>query len=244
MRVFSASLLASLLLAEQKNANAATELSVDVYEGPTDCGDDEKVSVGKFLKMHYTGTIDESSETGEKGKTFDSSLDRGEPFDVQIGQGMVIAGWDEGLVGLCKGAKAKLVIPPDMGYGETGAGGDIPGGATLNFDVEVVDISDEGPPEPNLFEELDTNEDGKLEKEEVEVYFKKMGADMPEELWESEDTDKDGFISWEEFTGPKGSSPGGDDDEEEDGDEEDDEDEDEEEDDEEEEEDSTSTGEL
>ena len=83
-----------------------------------------------------------------------------------------------------------------------------------------------------------------VEKEEVEVYFKKMGADMPEELWESEDTDKDGFISWEEFTGPKGSSPGGDDDEEEDGDEEDDEDEDEEEDDEEEEEDSTSTGEL
>ena len=90
--------------------------------------------------MHYTGTIDQSSEKGEKGKKFDSSRDRGATFDVQIGRGRVIQGWDKGLVGLCKGAKATLVIPPDMGYGDRGAGADIPGGATLNFDVEVVDI--------------------------------------------------------------------------------------------------------
>eukprot|EP00957_Ditylum_brightwellii_P078770 5989411-Ditylum_brightwellii.AAC.1 len=101
--------------------------------------------------MHYTGKIDESSETGEKGSVFDSSRDRGQPFEFQIGAGRVIAGWDQGLLGLCKGAKANLVIPPEFGYGEHGAGGVIPGGATLHFDVEVLGISTEGdvPEEPN-----------------------------------------------------------------------------------------------
>jgi len=69
-------------------------------------------------KQHYTGTIDQSSATGEKGSKFDSSRDRGATFDVQIGIGQVIKGWDEGIVGLCKGAKANLIIPPEMGYGD------------------------------------------------------------------------------------------------------------------------------
>ena len=93
------------------------------------------------LKMHYTGTIDASSAAGEKGKQFDSSRDRGATFDFEIGAGRVIQGWDEGLVGLCKGAKATLIIPPALGYGDRGAGADIPGGATLRFDVEVVDVA-------------------------------------------------------------------------------------------------------
>ncbi len=111
----------------------AAELSVKVYEGPTECEESDKVKSGDYLEMHYTGTIDESSETGEKGKKFDSSRDRGQTFDVQIGIGRVIKGWDDGIVGLCKGAKAVLVIPPEMGYGETGAGNDIPGGATVSI---------------------------------------------------------------------------------------------------------------
>ena len=117
------------------STSAATELKVTVYEGPTECEDAEKVSSGNHLSMHYTGTIDESSETGTKGKEFDSSRGRGQTFDFQVGIGKVIKGWDDGLVGLCKGAKATIVIPPELGYGESGAGGDIPGGATLNFDV-------------------------------------------------------------------------------------------------------------
>jgi len=181
----------------------AADLKVTVYEGPKECEDSEKVKAGDYLSMHYTGTIDESSATGEKGKEFDSSRGRGQTFDFAIGNGQVIPGWDQGLIGLCKGAKATLVIPPDMGYGESGAGPDIPGGATLNFDVEVVNIS-EAPEEPNLFAELDTDGDAKLSKEEIGAYFKQHGQEMPDELWESEDKDKDNFISWEEFSGPKG----------------------------------------
>ncbi len=108
---------AALLLTALVSATSAAEVKVDVYEGPTECEGSDKVTAGNYLSMHYTGTIDESSETGEKGKKFDSSRDRDQTFDFQIGQGSVIKGWDEGLVGLCKGAKAKLVIPPDMGYG-------------------------------------------------------------------------------------------------------------------------------
>ncbi|CAJ1939057.1 unnamed protein product [Cylindrotheca closterium] len=188
-------------------ATAATEFSINVYEGPTECDDENKVKVGDSLSMHYTGTIDESSETGEKGMQFDSSRDRGNTFDFKIGQGMVIKGWDEGLIGVCKGAKATLVIPPDMGYGAQGAGDAIPGGATLNFDVEVVEISDKDPEQPNLFEMLDEDGDGKLSKPEIEAFFVNQGGTMPDGLWEDEDKDKDGFVSWEEFTGPKGASP-------------------------------------
>ena len=119
---------------------SADELKVSVYEGPTTCDDGEKVKSGDQLSMHYTGTIDQSSAAGEKGKKFDSSRDRGATFDFEIGAGRVIQGWDEGLVGLCKGAKATLIIPPALGYGDRGAGADIPGGATLRFDVEVVHI--------------------------------------------------------------------------------------------------------
>eukprot|EP00930_Biecheleria_cincta_P044531 TRINITY_DN3063_c0_g1_i1.p1 TRINITY_DN3063_c0_g1~~TRINITY_DN3063_c0_g1_i1.p1 ORF type:complete len:180 (-),score=46.59 TRINITY_DN3063_c0_g1_i1:179-718(-) len=167
--------------------------------------ENNRVQSGKYLQMHYTGTIDETSSAGTPGKQFDSSRDRGSTFDFKIGQGQVIQGWEEGLVGLCVGAKAILVIPPDMGYGELGAGDDIPGDSTLRFDIEVVGVSDEGTPEPNLFAELDKDSDGKLTKDEVLAYFKKEGQDeIPEGLWNDEDKDGDGVITWEEFSGPKG----------------------------------------
>ena len=104
--------------------------------------------------------------------------------------------------------QANIVIPPDMGYGDQGAGADIPGGATLNFDVEVVEISGVAPPGPNLWKEIDTDEDGKLTKDEVEKFFQeKHGSGMPDGLWDNEDKDKDGFISWDEFGGSKGTNP-------------------------------------
>jgi len=199
----SATLLSAVLAVA-----AAGELKVDVYDGVKECEPKDMLKPMEYVQMHYTGTIDKSSQTGVPGKKFDSSRDRGNTFDFQLGAGRVIQGWDKGLVGLCVGAKAVLTIPPEMGYGGQGAGADIPGGATLSFDVEVVGKSLEGPPEPNLFKDLDTDKDAKLTKEEVLEFFKKQGKEeLPEGLWEKEDKDGDGFISWDEFGGPKGSAP-------------------------------------
>mmetsp|Transcript_3379 Transcript_3379/g.9410 ORF Transcript_3379/g.9410 Transcript_3379/m.9410 type:complete len:212 (+) Transcript_3379:167-802(+) len=198
-------LLSAFAAAEEAEKKPSARMHVKIYDGPTECADEEKVVRGKHLIMHYTGSIDESSDTGEKGKKFDSSHDRNQTFAFQIGVGQVIPGWDKGLLNLCKGAKAILTIPPEMGYGERGAGADIPGGATLKFDVEVVDILDSAPPPPNVFKEIDSDEDKKLTKEEVEAWFQaKQGIGIPDGLWESEDKDGDGVITWEEFGGYKG----------------------------------------
>jgi len=87
---------------------------------------------GKQVKVHYIGTL-------ENGKKFDSSVDRNEPFSFVIGVGQVIAGWDEGVMGMKVGGKRKLVIPSNLGYGPRGAGSDIPPNATLLFNVELLD---------------------------------------------------------------------------------------------------------
>ncbi len=103
-------------------------------------GTGETPKPGDLVKVHYTGTL-------EDGTKFDSSVDRGEPIEFVLGRGQVIPGWDEG-IGLMKvGGKCKLIIPPDLAYGESGAGGVIPPNATLNFDVELVS-AEPGPPPP------------------------------------------------------------------------------------------------
>lgn len=92
---------------------------------------------GQICVMHYTGWL---YEGGAKGKKFDSSVDRGEPFEFPIGQRRVIAGWDEGVASMKVGGKRTLIIPPALGYGARGAGGVIPPNATLIFDVELLDV--------------------------------------------------------------------------------------------------------
>merc|ERR1719336_645836 len=120
-----------------------TILSLGGRQGK-DCPKDETAHKFDKVAMHYTGWVGEGEGEGvektTKGKKFDSSLDRDATFDVQIGKGNVIKGWDFGLVGLCVGAKRRLIIHPDYGYGDNGAGDAIPGGATLIFDVELVNI--------------------------------------------------------------------------------------------------------
>jgi peptidylprolyl isomerase len=92
---------------------------------------------GQTCVMHYTGWL---YENGAKGKKFDSSVDRGEPFEFPIGARRVIAGWDEGVATMKVGGKRTLIIPPSLGYGARGAGGVIPPNATLIFDVELLDV--------------------------------------------------------------------------------------------------------
>jgi peptidylprolyl isomerase len=92
---------------------------------------------GQTCVMHYTGWL---YENATKGKKFDSSVDRNEPFAFKIGVGQVIAGWDEGVSTMKVGGKRTLIIPPELGYGARGAGGVIPGNATLIFDVELLAV--------------------------------------------------------------------------------------------------------
>jgi peptidylprolyl isomerase len=92
---------------------------------------------GQICVMHYTGWL---YEDGKKGKKFDSSVDRNEPFEFPIGQRRVIAGWDEGVATMKVGGKRTLIIPPALGYGARGAGGAIPPNATLMFDVELLGV--------------------------------------------------------------------------------------------------------
>ena len=92
---------------------------------------------GQVCVMNYTGWL---WENGAKGKKFDSSLDRGTPFEFPIGQGRVIKGWDEGVATMKVGGKRVLLIPPQLAYGARGAGGVIPPNATLIFEVELLDV--------------------------------------------------------------------------------------------------------
>ncbi len=103
----------------------------------TKIGDGATPQTGQICVMHYTGWL---YENGSKGTKFDSSYDRGKPFEFPIGTGRVIKGWDEGVATMKVGGKRTLIIPPELGYGARGAGGVIPPNATLIFDVELLDV--------------------------------------------------------------------------------------------------------
>jgi FKBP-type peptidyl-prolyl cis-trans isomerase FkpA len=116
-----------------------TELQkVDIVKGSG-----EGISSGQQAVVHYTGWLYEPGAPDNKGKQFDSSRERGKPFRFVIGAGGVIKGWEEGVQGMQPGGQRQLIIPASLGYGETGAGGgQIPPGATLLFDIELLAIED------------------------------------------------------------------------------------------------------
>ncbi|XP_041374470.1 FK506-binding protein 2-like isoform X2 [Gigantopelta aegis] len=200
----------ALLLFLQLGSLQAGEVKIEHLKKVDNC--DRQVKKLDKLKMHYTGTLEKD------GSKFDSSLDRNEAFEFQIGVGHVIKGWDEGLIGMCIGEKRKLTIPPDMGYGDQGAGEKIPPGATLVFEVELLSIEDGDPPK-NIFKEIDVDGDNRLSKDEVVQFLQEQmkgeepqdgpegnmesNEKMASEIFEHEDKDKDGFISHDEFSGPK-----------------------------------------
>lgn len=135
----------SLTLGDADSSNESSDENINISEEQTMRGEDvsefnmeflvegtgKETEVGDTISVHYTGTILD-------GTKFDSSVDRGEPFDFTLGEGSVIAGWDEGLVGIPVGSKVKLTIPSSMGYGERGAGGVILPGSALIFEVEIL----------------------------------------------------------------------------------------------------------
>ena len=113
---------------------------MSLQQTDTKVGAGAVIAKGQIAVVHYTGWLYSDGAADNKGKKFDSSVDRGEPFRFPLGTGSVIKGWDEGVVGMQVGGKRVLTIPPDMGYGARGAGGVIPGGATLVFEVELLGI--------------------------------------------------------------------------------------------------------
>jgi FKBP-type peptidyl-prolyl cis-trans isomerase len=113
--------------------------TMDLQKTDLTPGTGAEISSGQTALVHYTGWLYDAAAPENKGKQFDSSVG-GEPFEFPLGAGRVIAGWDQGVVGMKVGGKRRLVIPPVMGYGERGAGGVIPPNATLVFDVELVEI--------------------------------------------------------------------------------------------------------
>ncbi|MGO8755943.1 MAG: FKBP-type peptidyl-prolyl cis-trans isomerase [Gallionellaceae bacterium] len=106
----------------------------------TKIGTGAEAVAGHDVSVHYTGWLYNESAPDHKGKKFDSSRDRGQPFEFQLGAGHVIKGWDQGVAGMKVGGQRTLVIPPEMGYGARGAGGVIPPNATLVFDVELLGV--------------------------------------------------------------------------------------------------------
>jgi peptidylprolyl isomerase len=117
--------------------NQVTEMPDGLKYTDTKTGEGATAKAGNKVSVHYTGWL---SDNGAKGKKFDSSVDRGQPFQFTLGAKQVIAGWDEGVAGMKVGGKRTLNIPPELGYGARGAGGTIPPNATLIFDVELLQV--------------------------------------------------------------------------------------------------------
>lgn len=119
-----------------KEASKVTELiKTDVK-----LGEGKQAAAGQQVSVHYTGWLYDEGAPDHKGKKFDSSRDRNDPFVFQLGAGQVIKGWDVGVEGMKVGGQRTLVIPANMGYGARGAGGVIPPNATLVFDVELLGV--------------------------------------------------------------------------------------------------------
>jgi peptidylprolyl isomerase len=133
----SAALLATPAAAQSPDLSAAKRTRtglgyIDVREGTG-----EAAASGRTARVHYTGWL---FENGARGKKFDSSRDRGQPFEFPLGAGRVIKGWDEGVATMKVGGQRTLIVPADLGYGARGAGNAIPPDATLVFDVELLGL--------------------------------------------------------------------------------------------------------
>jgi peptidylprolyl isomerase len=137
---FALAVIGSTIMSDPSSAQSAarpTTTSSGLQIIDTKAGTGAQPRAGQIAVVHYTGWL---YENGAKGKKFDSSVDRGQPFEFPVGQGRVIKGWDEGVATMKIGGKRTLIVPAALGYGARGAGGVIPPNATLMFDVELLGV--------------------------------------------------------------------------------------------------------
>ena len=121
-------------------AAPAPAVVTELVKKDTKVGEGKVAEKGKAVSVHYTGWLYDPAQPEAKGREFDSSRDAGQPFSFELGARQVIAGWDQGVIGMKIGGQRELVIPAALAYGERGAGGVIPPGATLVFDVELLAV--------------------------------------------------------------------------------------------------------
>lgn len=123
-----------------KDNSAMSKNVTELIKKDQKIGEGREAEAGNRVSVHYTGWLYDPSKPDNRGEKFDSSVDRGEPFEFMLGAGQVIQGWDQGVAGMKVGGKRTLIIPADLAYGSRGAGGVIPPNATLVFDVELLGI--------------------------------------------------------------------------------------------------------
>lgn len=142
--LLTAGVFSTTACSEQSAPAAATVEQSNISElirNDVKAGEGVEATAGRNVSVHYTGWLYDGAAPGHKGAKFDSSRDRGTPFEFTLGAGQVIQGWDQGVQGMKVGGQRTLVIPPHMGYGARGAGGVIPPNATLVFDVELLGVN-------------------------------------------------------------------------------------------------------
>ena len=137
--LFNIDLVSAELQISQKEMKLEKNITSLIIKD-TVLGRGRQAEKGLAVTVHYTGWLYDPNQKDGKGKKFDSSLDRNDPFVFNLGGGQVIRGWDDGVDGMKIHGKRTLIIPPDMGYGSRGAGGVIPPNATLIFDVELLGV--------------------------------------------------------------------------------------------------------
>jgi FKBP-type peptidyl-prolyl cis-trans isomerase FkpA len=139
--MLTSALLISACTPPASKQAAAPASNVELSKTDVKLGTGAEAVAGNNVSVHYTGWLYDAAALEHKGTKFDSSRDRGTPFQFPLGAGRVIKGWDQGVAGMKVGGQRTLVIPAELGYGARGAGGVIPPNATLLFDVELLGVN-------------------------------------------------------------------------------------------------------